>query len=63
MKQFNMKPSKFEAYLQVQEIGAYNMLDPRARELAQELSGIEIDRADWIYIIKNYSELKEQYND
>jgi len=62
MKQFNMK-EKFEAYLQVQEIGAYNMLDPRARELAQELSGIEIDRADWIYIIKNYSELKEQYND
>ena len=58
-----MKPSKFEAYLQVQEIGAYNMLDPRARALAQELSGIEIDRADWIYIIKNYSELKERYND
>ena len=54
---------KFEAYLQVQEIGAYNMFDPRARELAQELSGLDIDRADWLHIIKNYSELKEQHND
>jgi hypothetical protein len=27
---------KFIAYLQVQEIGAYNMFDPRAKDLAQE---------------------------
>ena len=53
--------AKFEAYLQVQEIGAYNMLDPRARDLAQELCEEEISKADWVYIIKNYSELKEQY--
>ena len=54
--------AKFEAYLRVQEIGAYNMLDPRARDLAQELCEEEISKGDWVYIIKNYSELKEQYD-
>lgn len=53
--------AKFEAYLRVQEIGAYNMFDPRARDLAQELCEEEISKGDWVYIIKNYSELKEQY--
>ena len=53
---------KFEAYLRVQEIGAYNMFDPRARDLAQELCEEEISKGDWVYIIKNYSELKEQYD-
>jgi len=52
---------KFEAYLQVQEIGAYNMFDPRARDLAQEFCEEEISKADWVHMIKNYSELKEQY--
>ena len=52
---------KFEAYLEVQEIGAYNMFDPRARDLAQEFCEEEITKEDWIYIIKNYSTLKEQY--
>lgn len=54
--------AKFEAYLRVQEIGAYNMFDPRARDLAQELCEEEISKGDWVYIIKNYSELKEQYD-
>lgn len=53
--------AKFEAYLRVQEIGAYNMFDPRARDLAQELCEEEISKGDWVYIIKNYSELEEQY--
>lgn len=53
--------TKFEAYLEVQEIGAYNMFDPRARDLAQEFCEEEITKEDWIYIIKNYSTLKEQY--
>jgi hypothetical protein len=52
---------KFEAYLSVQEIGAYNMLDPRARNLAQEFCEEEITKQDWIHIIKNYSTLKEQW--
>ena len=55
--------AKFEAYLNVQEIGAYNMFDPRARDLAQEFCEEEISRDDWVHMIKNYSELKEQYSD
>ena len=53
--------AKFEAYLRVQEIGAYNMLDPRARDLAQELCEEEISKADWVYMIKNYTTLKEEW--
>jgi len=52
--------AKFEAYLSVQEIGAYNMLDPRARDLAQEFCEEEISKADWIHMIKNYATLKEE---
>lgn len=52
---------KFEAYLRVQEIGAYNMFDPRARDLAQELCEEEISKSDWTYMIKNYKQLKEEY--
>jgi len=52
---------KFEAYLQVQEIGAYNMFDPRARDLAQEFCETYISKEDWIYIINNYKKLKEEY--
>lgn len=53
--------NKFEAYLQVQEIGAYNMFDPRARDLAQEFCEDYISREDWIFIINNYKQLKEEY--
>jgi hypothetical protein len=53
---------KFEAYLAVQDSGAYNMLDPRARSLANEMSDYEITRQDWIWIIKNYSELMFEYD-
>lgn len=52
---------KFEAYLRVQEIGAYNMFDPRARDLAQEFCEEEISKADWIHIIKNYGDLVSTY--
>ena len=52
---------KFEAYLQVQEIGAYNMFDPRARDLAQEFCEDYISREDWTFIINNYKQLKEEY--
>lgn len=53
---------KFEAYLAVQEMGAYNMLDPRARGLAQEFCDEPITRGDWINIIQNYQQLKEKYS-
>jgi len=57
-----MLEEKFKAYLNIQEVGCYNMFDPRARELAQEMSGIEISRKDWSYIMANYEQLKDKYD-
>ena len=53
---------KFQAYLAVQESGYYNMFDPRARKLAEEMNDIEISKSDWVYMIKNYKELIKKYN-
>jgi len=53
---------KFEAYLAVQEMGAYNMFDPRARTLAEEFCDEPITREDWMHIIKNYNQLKTQFS-
>jgi len=50
-----MTKGKFSEYRDVQDSGAYNMYDPRAREMTT------LSRDEWIYILKNYSELKEQY--
>tara|TARA_R100000234_G_scaffold80966_1_gene50841 strand:- start:135 stop:308 length:174 start_codon:yes stop_codon:yes gene_type:complete len=44
---------KFNEYLIVQELGFYNMLDPRARELTS------LNKKEWLEIIKNYSKLKK----
>ena len=50
-----MTESKFSEYRDVQDSGMFNMFDPRAREATT------LSRDEWIYILKNYSELKEQY--
>lgn len=55
------KLDKYEAYVAVQESGAYNMLDPRARDLANEMSDYEITREDWVFIIRNYELLRDEY--
>ena len=47
---------QFDEYKQVQDMGAYNMLDPRAREL------ISLSKQEWIYIIKNYKELDRVFS-
>ena len=47
-------PEQFESYVEIQEMGAYNMFDPRARELT------DMTKAEWVYIMKNYSELKDR---
>jgi len=44
---------KFNEYLIVQELGFYNMLDPKARELTS------LNKKEWLEIIKNYSKLKK----
>ena len=48
---------QFEEYKEVQESGAYNMFDPRAREIT------DLSKEQWIEIIKNYSALRERYED
>ena len=45
----------WESYRFVQKSGEYNMFDPRARQLS------DLTKDKWIYIIKNYNELKIQY--
>jgi len=61
VKQYNMMKEKFIAYLRVQEIGAYNMFDPRARDLAQELCEEEITLKDWVVMMRSYSSFYDKY--
>lgn len=57
--------SKFESYRSVQRSGEFNMFDPRARELANELRLSDnegsISKDEWVYIIKNYAKLEAEY--
>jgi len=46
---------QFMEYRDVQDSGMFNMFDPQAREMT------DLSRDEWLYIIKNYSELKEKY--
>lgn len=46
---------KFSQYRDIQDSGMFNMYDPRAREMTS------LSRSEWIYILKNYLELKEKY--
>jgi len=46
---------KFNEYKRVKESGAYNMFDPRARELT------ELSKAEWSTIMKEYKKLDEAW--
>ena len=46
---------QFKEYRDVQDGGMYNMFDPNARACTS------LNRNEWVHIISNYSELKEQY--
>jgi len=48
--------SEFNQFKDVQESGAYNMLDPRARQMTS------LSKQEWIYILKNYSDLNNKYS-
>ena len=48
---------QFAEYRGIQDLGIYNMLDPRARELTN------LNRTQWIEIIENYEALLERYPD
>tara|TARA_R100001082_G_scaffold35379_1_gene18374 strand:+ start:485 stop:655 length:171 start_codon:yes stop_codon:yes gene_type:complete len=47
---------QFKEYLDVQESGLYNMIDPRARELTS------LSRSQWINILTNYNRYSEKWN-
>ena len=47
---------QFEAYVDLQEEGTYNMLDPMVREIC------DLTRKEHMDIITNYDKLKIKYN-
>ena len=57
MEPITVTKSEFAQYCDIQETGAYNMLDPRARELTT------LSKGQWIFVLKNYSDLKNKYAD
>ena len=46
---------QWDEYRDVQDSGLYNMFTPDARALTS------LSRDEWLYILKNYSELKTKY--
>jgi len=57
MEPVTVTKTEFAQYCDIQETGAYNMLDPRARELTT------LSKGQWIFVLKNYSDLKNKYAD
>lgn len=49
------------AYRGVQDAGYYNMFDPRALALANEMNDLDMTRQQWGFIMSNYAKLKETY--
>ena len=49
------------AYRAVQDAGYYNMLDPRALALANEMNDLDMTRQQWGFIQTNFKELKKTY--
>jgi hypothetical protein len=44
---------QFNEYKEVQEMGAYNMLSPQARELTT------LSKQEWVFIMKNYEQIEK----
>ena len=56
-----MNEEKFLAFYAVQQSGAYNMFDPRARNLANEMNDLSITKSEWVEIMQDYTNLKSKY--
>ena len=53
---------KFDAYITVQQSGMTNMFAiPNVIQLADQICEVELTREDCIYIMEDYSMLKEKY--
>tara|TARA_Y100001973_G_C5188978_1_gene329676 strand:+ start:1281 stop:1448 length:168 start_codon:yes stop_codon:yes gene_type:complete len=46
---------EFAQYRDVQDSGMFNMFSPQAREMTT------LSKDQWIYILRNYDELREKY--
>ena len=46
---------QYKEYRDIQDSGMFNMYDPQAREMTT------LTKTQWVHIISNYSELKEQF--
>ena len=46
---------QWNEYRDIQMNGSYNMFTPEARQATS------LNRKEWLYILKNYSELKAKY--
>jgi len=57
----NKMKEKFIAYLQVQETGSYNMFDPAAHFAVEVLCGDTVSLEDYVYMMRNYTELYNHY--
>lgn len=53
--EINITKVQFAQYRAIQDLGAYNMFDPRARKMTS------LSREQWIEIIKNFAELIGRY--
>tara|TARA_R110002096_G_scaffold351577_1_gene544601 strand:- start:1159 stop:1332 length:174 start_codon:yes stop_codon:yes gene_type:complete len=47
---------QFNEYKEVQEMGAYNMMSPQARDLTS------LSKLEWVYIMKNYNHLSAVFD-
>jgi len=61
MQNAEISKAQFSAYVSVQTSGHFNMIDPRARALANEISDCSLSKEDWLAIMENYNDLTEQY--
>ena len=48
---------QWNKYRDIQISGMYNMFDPNARTMT------DLTKQEWIYIIKNYTQLKNKYEE
>ena len=46
---------QWEEYREVQMSGEFNMFSPDARAMT------DLTKEEWLYVLKNYSELKDKY--
>lgn len=57
----DLNKEMFLVYEAVRTSGLFNMFDPRARALANEMNDLNITREQWVMIMNEYNKMKETY--